>query len=57
MARKYTPEQEIVNLRAKGAITQEEARKRLLALTRQEKAEEAKANRSVFRRVLDFFTS
>jgi hypothetical protein len=64
MGRKYTPEQEIVNLRLKGEITKKEASRRIRALTRREKAEtvvekvveEVKTNRGVFRRVLDFFT-
>lgn len=54
MARKYTPEQKIINLRAKGEITHQEAARRIRALGRQE---EAKANRGFLRRVLDFFTS
>ena len=34
MARRYTPEQEIINLRAKGAITPKEAKARLKKLAR-----------------------
>ena len=60
MGRKYTPEQEIANLRSKGKITHQEAGRRLRALVLEEKAEQAaeaaKAERGVFRRVLDFFT-
>jgi hypothetical protein len=61
MGRKYTPEQEINNLRSKGKITHQEAGRRVRALAREEKAEAAieaaKAERGIFRRVLDFFTS
>jgi hypothetical protein len=56
MGRKYTPEQEIANLRSKRKITHREAGQRLRALAREEKAEAAKADRSLFRRVLDFVT-
>jgi hypothetical protein len=56
MGRKYTPEQEINNLRSKGKITHQEAGRRIRALAREEVVAEVKANRGVFRRVLDFFT-
>ena len=62
--RKYTPEQEIINLRAKGEITPKEAQRRLKQLSKEEEAyakqlaqeEETYANRGIFRRVLDFMT-
>jgi hypothetical protein len=60
MGRKYTPEQEIGNLRSKGKITHQEAGRRIRALAQEEKAEAAaeaaESERGVFRRVLDFLT-
>jgi hypothetical protein len=57
MGRKYTPEQEINNLRSKGKITHQEAGRRLRALAKEGKAEAAveaaKSERGVFRRMLD----
>lgn len=57
--RKITPEQEIINLRAKGAIDQREANCRIRDLRAKEyKITEIKANRrkSLFWRVVDFMT-
>ena len=67
MGRTYTPEQEIVNLRAKRKITHQEASRRLRVLAREEEVEkvaeetaEAKANsgiRGALRSVINYFTS
>jgi hypothetical protein len=66
MGRKYTPEQEINNLRSKGKITHQEAGRRVRALKAEQLAEEAeqvaeeaKASsgiRGAFRRVRNFFS-
>ena len=54
--RNPTPEEKIITLRAKGAITPTEAKRRLRQLQRAEVVEAAKANRGFLKRVLDFMT-
>lgn len=58
--KKYTPEQEIITLRAKGEITHQQATRRLRALSEEketkEKETKAKASRGILKRVLDFMT-
>jgi len=66
MARKYTPEQEIINLRGKGEITHKEANRRIAALgdkddagrlaaTRAATVKRKRAKRPLLRKIREFF--
>ena len=68
MARKYTPEQEIINLRGKGEITHTEANLRIKALGKRDDAgrreatraatrKRKRAKRPLLRKIREFFKS